>query len=302
MKTINSFEKKNQIIKTHLKSNWKYILFLTLFWTVMALASTMIINLGNLELYIAPSSHVTMGGGHSGAMALEEVTGMILHSVPAMVFFGGAMISLIIIVISKEVKSGKISFWMTTSLSRTNILIYKALFIWIVISVVYFVSEIPVIGYFSSAGDASQNIGYLFAEMIYFWIFLTVLLSVFILIFLLFINKDLLPILICSGILFYMIVTYALILMSNMLPDIFGWAENLKYVAIQSLFLELLNFTPAPDLVLPPGTPPGTYTSLGEFIKPNIAWAIISPLLNIGIITGCLFTSNWIFKKQDLNI
>ncbi|WP_106078860.1 ABC transporter permease subunit [Mesoplasma coleopterae] len=287
-----------KIIKYNLKLNWKLLLLFITFWTIFALSIMFIFNLGNSKIFIAPTN-IIIESGISGLQSLNFPLTFIIFGFPTIVLFSIFSISLNSITFTNEIKTGQISFWMTSPIKKESIYLGKIIYIFISLSFIYIVGLIPIFTFGILAEDSSKYFGLIIANSILFWLFLIALSSIFMLVSMITIEKGNLGLIINCCIITYILITWILTSLSKLNIESLKWAEFVKYISLQSLSVDLLSFSKAPSEL-------NFYKEInyisGNHVSPNSAWLILSIFFNIIIIATITLVNVKIFKVSDLNI
>ncbi|AVN58867.1 hypothetical protein [Mesoplasma florum] len=313
-----------QIIKTHLKSNWKLILFLFLMALVGSVLVLWILLLGGEDRkYIAPwifeekISHPSWGTTSSSisGMGLQYSIGLLL-SIGCVAIFSILSLIFIFLTFNKEVKSTQISIWLTSPISKKNIMLFKFLFVILTLFLIYLPMFFSIIIFASLSYDADKYFINVFAQLIYFFVFVILISAVFSLILTTLSDKVTLAIIFCVAILVWMFFTSIIISFSHILnvhqEEIEGTMvnvytrpykllENFKYIAPQSLYARFLTFSDD-KYTIDPTTNPNQIYKVATLNIAKTWWLVISLFINISLICLIEALNLKIVNKKDFNI
>ncbi|AGY41331.1 hypothetical protein mflW37_2640 [Mesoplasma florum W37] len=313
-----------QIIKTHLKSNWKLILFLFLIALAGSILVLWIFLLGDAgRRYIAPWSLTVTSSGPwgtgtslSGGMGLQYPISSILLSTGCVSIFSILSLILIFITFNKEVKSTQISIWLTSPVSKKNIMLFKFLFVILTLFLIYLPMFFSIIIFASLSYDADKYFINVFAQLIYFFVFVILISAVFSLILTTLSDKVTLAIILCVAILVWMFLTSIIISFSHITKarqeDIEGtivivytrpykWLENFKYIAPQTLYAQFLTFN-MDKYILDQSPKPNEIYEVATLNIAKTWWLVISVFINISLICLIETLNLKIVNKKDFNI
>ncbi|ATZ18512.1 hypothetical protein ESOMN_v1c01270 [Williamsoniiplasma somnilux] len=319
LKVKKQFLLDKKLLSTHLGVNWKLITFYAVFWLIVSVIVLVTLVMLSGQTTIASFAMIKRDqDAHWGGWTTTSGYGIswglhnVIASTPGIVFFGIVTISLVSVAIIKELKSGQINLWMTSQLSRNQILFSKNIYIWISLLIIQSPSFIFILIFSGISNDATTNLVYVFLQMLYFFIFTLLMSSLFTFIAVSLSEKGYLWVIICSAILFYALVMWVLTLVYALFkenPDLNSITQVLKYVQYftpESLIANWINYVSIsdPDLekikeTLAPGE---QITIYGNRVSTNIVWSVLSPIINIFISSVFTFLAISMFKNKDLSI
>ncbi len=286
----NSFLKNGKtIINTHLKANHKIIAYEILAWFVLVVVN-LFLTLLNDHITIMPVT------GEGYKQSLSYILGSIVLSPIAIVGFSIICTSIIDYVIRREIREGYITLWMTSSISRTQIMMSKIIFIWLVNLMVLAPTIVPIVIFSAIATDAHLYIGDVFLQLFLFTIYMLMFTGVFVLLSTLLTEKERLDKFVIGGVILYVVATTMINNLSE--SKTFGhlqWMKYIKYISIQSLLVNVFAF----ELVVS-----DTEKNVVKLImlKPQTWWIITSVFINLGLGTVITWLTVWNFKHKEFMI
>ncbi|PPE05815.1 ABC transporter permease subunit [Williamsoniiplasma lucivorax] len=287
-------------INTHLKNNWVPILVFGIVWLVITIFIMTItkLTLSHLPITIAPAGQVD-NEYKVLSDPISDMLGTFIFGIVGILFFSIVTTTMIYHVINKEMKTGEISLWMTAPLARRQIILSKIVFVWIVDLIILTPSLVFILIWSSQAIDAKQHFGFVILQAVMFISFLFLLPIIFTVICVALVNYGRLSKFINAGIIVYMLATFVMIMLSSTKGQItnpLSWMGNVKYIAIQSLNVNILNFYPL--------TLQNHYLIEGfRVAKINLSqlpWFISAFFINLILCAGLVYLTIWNFNKKDL--
>lgn len=308
------FLSSKKIIKSHLSLHWKLLLFFIVSWFLLVTCFCIFYRTANGRKFIAESSFefiYTEPGkaeryprNHLGFGMLVSMFIVELIGIPIFTTFS---IAFVFLVISYEIKSGRLIHWMVSSFSKANIILSKIFFIIIALLMIYAPGFIITFFTFISFPDWKEYIWNFISISVSFIGFIFILTCVFILITLLLSSRGYIDLIISSLLLIYILATGLMKVMNETTDSMFPF---IQYISPSSIVYNSLCFKSA------------TGKEVGKEIIPNVVtddgiatlvinfygaphsrlWIILSPILNIIIFIIGLVPITYIFNRKDLNI
>ncbi|WP_342269398.1 hypothetical protein [Spiroplasma endosymbiont of Aspidapion aeneum] len=298
-----------KIIWQHIKLAKRYLIFFFVFW-IIVLIPVYLFPIWTIDLDYpfgiclgAYRYHAgRLGGTHA---ELYDILRYFVFSTPSLIYFSIVFIFLINKFIIGEIKSNRISYWLTTENSRNKVLFSKYLFMLLVVLMLYlpifiFSTIMALLAY-----DVKIYFWYVFWSEFNFLAAIILFLSLFFLMGVVLANRKNLFDAIYSLFVIYFVITYVLELLvhvSTLFHDIF-WV--FKYISFSGLSQFVLNFDkPIEDQLVyikyvAYNSEPGEYYSYKEVI--TSAWIVILVVFtNLSLACGCVFLALKNFKNKHI--
>ncbi|WP_031542978.1 ABC transporter permease [Mesoplasma photuris] len=314
--------KKTRVLITHLKLQYKLILFFMLIFSVITAILIYINSSDQLVHYIAPTNmtigitnnqgtiidfqNIVLKGFSSVITLLFGGIGIIFFSIQSVIFS--------FLNFNREVKNKQISLWVISGINRKTLFLNKMIYTWLIIIFVFLPSFLVIVIYSSFANDANQTIGNVFADCLLF-----VLINIFIASIINFLSiktkENTTTFFIIAGLFIgYLIISYFLI---SEYESVYGKVfpidvENhstytyyfgfLKYFSIFELYKPTLEFYTRKisinsfdvQIIF------GPYVSSINY--KNITLVILFPIINFVVLQIFNFLSYKDYKKININI
>ncbi|WHQ37525.1 ABC transporter permease [Spiroplasma sp. SV19] len=311
MKT-NFFYENFNIIKNHLRINWKLILFFGLFWVIITVAlmgMTLISHVEGVKTPVIGIYDVNLKTGTStvgdALISISQMLNWALFASPALVYYSIFTLILINRNFMKEINGGQISFWLTMPLSRKQILGSKILYIMLSNLIIFIPSWIIILIFSGISYDANKWFGYVFLYGLQFILFVFLLIVIYTLISICLIEKTMVANIINSLITFWMLVSWIILLIYDMNPTGYTGLEYIKYISLQSLIVIPLKFSIsdiANEVIIPLDKNKILYLSEHKYLGFNkIAIAICT--ISIVFLTFSFgYLDLFLFKNKNLKI
>ncbi|AGM25568.1 ABC transporter permease subunit [Spiroplasma chrysopicola] len=306
------FGENLNIIRNHLRLNWKLILFFGLFWlliTIILLSMTLISHVNGVKVpVIANISAEIRTQSSSSGDNLTSISNMLnwgLFGGPGISFF--AIFSLVLINKSflKELNNSQISFWLTLPLSKKQVLHGKISYILISNLIIFIPSYLIVLIFAGISYDANSWFGYVALYGLQFIIFIFLLITLYFLISNCLSDKTMVSNIINSLIIFWILVTWIISLIYDMNPETFKTLKYFQYVSLQSLIVIPIKFSQndiAEKIVkqLPDGN------TLTLVINKHLSFnniaisvcTVMTPIMTVGLV----WINILLFKNKNLNL